>query len=204
MNPLIALCLLVLALLTATVLAVTHAKGFHRSASPVRAFLAFAFHAPLGFVNALRGGAAPLALVNVGEGQSLTGLKTYLSDSTFGTRYRLGKIGSTAQNVAIINAATDKPRSIVVDEGVAGDPVTCAILGATVGTLKVALNSTVAEGDSLTPDATGYARTLPTADGVYWIFGNALQAGVAGDIIEFAPCFPRQIQYATAVASSRL
>jgi hypothetical protein len=203
MNTFLALILLALAVLSATVLTVAGANGFHRSASPVRAFLAFAFHAPLGFVNALRGG-APLALANVAEGQSLTGLKTYISDSTFGTRYRLGKTGSAATNVAIINAATDKPRSVVIDEGVAGDAVSCAILGATVGTLKIALNSTVAEGDTLTPDATGYGRVLPTADGTYWIFGTALQAGVAGDVIEFAPCPPRQIAYLSAVATSRL
>lgn len=203
MNTFISFLLVLLAVLSATVLTVSYAKGFHRSPSPLRAFLAFAFHAPLGFVNAFTG-EAPMALANVAEGQSLTGLKTYISDSTFGTRYRLGKTGSAATNVAIINAATDKPRSVVIDEGVAGDAVSCAILGATVGTLKIAINSTVAEGDTLTPDATGYGRTLPTADGVYWIFGTALQAGVAGDIIEFAPCFPRQIQYATSVATSRL
>ena len=189
--------ILLLAVLAVAAIAVAWAKGFHRAANPVRSFLAFAFHAPLGF-------ATGMALANVAEGQSLTGLKTYISDSTFGTRYRLGKTGSAATNVAIINAATDKPRSVVTDEGVSGDAVTCAMLGATVGTLKIAINSTVAEGDTLTPDATGYGRTLPTADGTYWIFGTALQAGVAGDIIEFVPCFPRQIQYATAVATSRL
>jgi hypothetical protein len=92
----------------------------------------------------------------------------------------------------------------VTDEAAIGDYITGGLLGGTVGTQKVALNSTVALGDALTPDAAGYARTLPTADGVYWVFGNALQAGVAGDVIEFLPCFPKQIQYATAVASTRL
>jgi hypothetical protein len=141
---------------------------------------------------------------NVAEGQSLTGMKSYSADAAFATRFRLGKIGSSASAINIVSAATDKPLAVVTDEAAIGDYITGGLLGGTVGTQKVALNSTVALGDALTPDAAGYARTLPTADGVYWVFGNALQAGVAGDVIEFLPCFPKQIQYATAVASTRL
>ena len=198
MHSFISLFLVTLAALAVMALAIAWAKGFHRAANPVRSFLAFAFHAPLGF-------ATGMALANVAEGQSLTGLKNFAADVVVAGRYRIGKIGSSAANITLIAAVTDKPLAIMQDEAAAiGDYMNCAVLGATVGTLKVALNSTVALGDTLTVDATGYARTLPTADGTYWIFGAALQAGVAGDIIEFAPCFPRQIQYATAVATSRL
>lgn len=145
-----------------------------------------------------------LLAANIAEGQSLTGMKSYAATSAFATRFRLGKLGANAQSITIVTAATDKPLAVVTDEGAIGDYVSGQLLGGTVGTQKVALNSTVGLGDSLTPDATGYARTLPTADGVYWVFGIALQAGVAGEVIEFLPSFPKQIQYASAVASTRL
>lgn len=177
MNILSILLLAVLAI-GLTALLVTWAKGFHRP----RRFLA----------------------ANVAEGQSLTGMKPFFADVAFPTRFRLGKIGSGPTNITIVTAATDKPLAVMIDEAGIGDLVTGQLLGATVGTQKVALNSTVANGDALTPDATGYARTLPTADGTYWVFGQALQAGVAGDIIEFLPCYPKQIVYLTAVATTRL
>ena len=145
-----------------------------------------------------------LILANVGEGQSLNGLKTYLSDVATTFRYLLGKIGSDSAHVTT-TAAADKPHFVIIDNATAiGDPVTCAVLGSAPGTQKVSINSTVTLDDPLTPDANGYARTMPTANGTYWLIGRALQAGVAGDIIEFAPCSPRQITYLSAVPTSGL
>jgi hypothetical protein len=203
MLSLLQILFLVFAMLLATIVIVAWSKGFHRTRNPFRSFLAYAFHAPVGFLNALLFSSS-LTFANVAEGQSLNGMKTYLSDVVVAGRYRLGKIGSTPLNVTTTTTA-DKPHFILTDEvQTIGDGVVVAVLGAAPGTQKIAINSTVTAGDALTPDTLGYGRTLPTADGTYWIFGIALQSGIAGDIIEFMPCFPRQIQYATAVATSRL
>ena len=72
-------------------------------------------------------------------------------------------------------------------------------LGVSTRTKKVAINSVVAQDDLLVPAASGYAQTLPTAAGTYWVIGSAEQggagSGVAGTptIIEFIGCLPYKV-----------
>lgn len=131
-------------------------------------------------------------LANVAEGQSLHGQKTYTAVSTGSLRYLIAKLGATPLNADIAGQA-DEPLGIFTDQPTAGDPIAVALLGAAEGTQKVAINSAVADGDLLTPDANGYARTLPAANGTYWVFGRATlptTPAAAGDTIEFIPRSP--------------
>ena len=65
-----------------------------------------------------------------------------------------------------------------------------ALLGVAPGTLKVVLGGTVAAGDMLQSNGDGTAIKLLTTAGTFYNVGRALQAGVAGDLIEFQHTFP--------------
>ncbi len=71
--------------------------------------------------------------------------------------------------------------------------VNIALLGVANGTLKVALGGTVAAGDMLQSNGDGTASKLLTTTGTFYNVGRALQAGVAGDIIEFQHSFPLKV-----------
>ena len=137
---------------------------------------------------------------NIGEGThgDFNGGFSKLPDAAIGTRYLFAKPGTDADHAAVAGH-TDIPYGIFQDTtlGVGGMddltmPVAIRTLGAASETRRIALNSTVALGDYLVADDGGYAKTLPTASGTYYICGRALMAGVAGDTIEMDPCLPTQ------------
>ena len=127
-----------------------------------------------------------------------------LPDNPIPTYFLLAKKGSDNQH-ADIAAHTDIPIGIFRDvtEAVGGDddltlPVAIALFGAASETRKVAINSTVNEGDFLVADDGGYGKTLPTSGGgTAYVFGRALMAGAAGDVIEFDPTLPRPVSVAS-------
>jgi hypothetical protein len=119
-------------------------------------------------------------------------------------RFLVAKAGVTAGQ-ADIAAAVDKPLGIFQDQPEAGLPCVVSLIPSTPGTNKVSINSTVTNDDWLTCDAAGYARTLPTANGTYWVFGRAiLQAATAPatDIIEFVPVGPFKVVVVTLVGTA--
>jgi len=121
-----------------------------------------------------------------------------LPDTAIPAYFLLAKVGSDNEHAAIASH-TDIPVGIFRDTtlavGGADDltlPVAIALFGAAEETRKVAINSTVNEGDFLVADDNGYAKTLPTSGGgTAYVFGRALMAGAAGDVIEFDPTLPR-------------
>lgn len=106
-----------------------------------------------------------------------------------GKLYYIVKQDTTAQQVVLAAAATDKLFGVVSQLNKAGSTA----VGATVsihqrnasGTYKVVLGGTVAIGDALTSDANGKAIATTTSGNE--VLGEACEAGVAGQIIEFAP-----------------
>lgn len=184
----LALCALVL-----LALVLTWARGFNRPRrNPrVNAALAFAFHAPLGFVNALLG-STTLCLANIGEGQH-EGNITKRSDAVIASRYLLAKIGSDANHVNLAGVG-DIPLGVITDEAAAiEDIVNVALFGASECTLKVQAAAAIAQGDFVVAGAAGQIRTLPVAAGTYYIIGRALTAAAAqGDIVEIDPSVPIQ------------
>ena len=65
-----------------------------------------------------------------------------------------------------------------------------AILGTFDGILRGMASGTVAVGDKLVVDSAAKVKPLPTTAGTYTVVGVALQAGAAGELVEFAPLAP--------------
>lgn len=94
-------------------------------------------------------------------------------------RYYLVKQDGSG-NAVLAAAATDKI------EGSIDDPGNGSVLGGisvAKANGKVILGGTVAPGDNLTSDANGAA--IATTTGGNLVFGRAVYAGVAGDVIEW-------------------
>ena len=104
------------------------------------------------------------------------------------TRYLLGKIGSTAGNIAIAGAA-DKPIGVITDEAAAiGDFVDVDLLGSAKETKIMVASAAIAAGDYLMPAANGKVATMSASAGTYYCVGRALKAAAAdGDQIEVDP-----------------
>jgi hypothetical protein len=98
------------------------------------------------------------------------------------TAYTAVKIGSDAQHVQAASAASDKMLGIAQGAATAAeDTVEVAMPG---GGAKMKLGGTVAAGDMLTSDASGYGvATTTNADKV---IAQAQSAGVSGDVIGVA------------------
>lgn len=90
-------------------------------------------------------------------------------------------------------SATVRAQGVIIEANRGTDytreKVTVALLGAVEGTLPVKLSGTVAAGDWLQQATNGTAVT-DAGTGGRTIIGQALKAGVSGDIIEMAPVSP--------------
>lgn len=146
-------------------------------------------------------------LANIAEGRHPKGRISRFSDVEIPTGSNGSRLYLLAKNSATVGNATlcginDIPIGTfgdTTDRGSFGGavvsdlsiPLEVQLFGANVETNLVSINSNVALGDLLVPDANGYARTKPAATaGVVYVFGRALQAGAAGDNIEFDPVLP--------------
>lgn len=191
MNIVLILLLAALAL----VLCTRWAKGFlvPERSPRLMAFLAFAFHAPLGFLNGVGGRGQTYALANLNEGEHEAGLITRRADAAISTRFLLVKVGTDANHVAIAGTA-DIPLGIAQDEAAAAeDRIAVQLLGSAGSTKRVVASAAIAVDAMLVAAANGKVRTLPVAAGTYYIVGRALEAaGADGDVIEMDPCFPIQ------------
>jgi hypothetical protein len=132
-----------------------------------------------------------IRMSNIAEGSHGTGRTTKLTDAAVSGRFRVVKFGSDAAHVAVAIATDTAPIGICTDEASAAElPVNVSLFGQTGSTLKCLLGGTVAAGDELAATTGGAVIKLPTATGTYYPFGRALQAGVSGDVIEFASYVP--------------
>jgi hypothetical protein len=131
---------------------------------------------------------------NIAEGSRVTGNFSKLTDAAITTRFQLVKFGSDSDHVAASAANTDIPLGVCTDEAPAAEElVNVALLGVATGTLKVVLGGTVAAGDMLQSNGDGTAIKLLTTTGTFYNLGRALQAGVAGDTVEFQHSFPLKV-----------
>jgi hypothetical protein len=120
---------------------------------------------------------------------------TRIADAAIATRWMLVTFGATPASTIKVNPTNGTPIGVIDDttDSLGSDltiPVNVNLLGGSDRTLKVAINSAVTAGDYLIRDATtaGYAMTDPlTANTTVFQIGRALQSGVAGQAIEFAP-----------------
>ena len=73
-----------------------------------------------------------------------------------------------------------------------------AILGTFDGILRGMASGTIAVGDKLVVDSDAKVKPLPATAGTYTVVGVALQAGAAGELVEFAPMKPESVTVAQA------
>ena len=85
----------------------------------------------------------------------------------------------------------------VITEGGA-ENTDVAILGTFDGILRGIASGTVAVGDKLVVDSDAKVKALPATAGTYTVVGVALQAGAAGELVEFAPMKPESVTVASA------
>ena len=84
---------------------------------------------------------------------------------------------------------------VITEGGAASSDV--AILGVFDGILRGKASGTIAVGDKLVVDSDGKVKPLPSAAGTYTVVGIALQAGVADELVEFAPMKPESVTVAS-------
>jgi hypothetical protein len=150
----------------------------------------------------------PMFLANIAEGRhkhgaftrlpaveipknATTGGRAYFLASNTGTVGQATLAGVGSIPIGVWNDSTDRGSfggNIFTDLTI---PLAIHLFGSTDETELVSINSNVALGDLLTCDANGYAKTLPATAGINYVFGRALQAGAAGDNIEFDPILPK-------------
>lgn len=85
---------------------------------------------------------------------------------------------------------------VITEGGAASSDV--AILGVFDGVLRGKTSGTVAVGNKLVVDSDGKVKALPATAGTYTVVGIALQAGVADELVEFAPMAPASVTVAQA------
>lgn len=118
-----------------------------------------------------------------------------VADAAIALRWSLVTNGAVPGKSIKSNTTATLPIGVVDDttDTLSSDltiPLNINLLGGADRTLKVAINSTVADGDFLVTDTTDgrYAMTDPlTASTKVFQIGRAIQSGVAGQVIEFQP-----------------
>ena len=72
-----------------------------------------------------------------------------------------------------------------------------AVLGVFDGILRGKASGTIAVGNKLVVDSDAKVKALPATAGTYTVVGIALQAGVADELVEFAPMKPESVTVAS-------
>jgi hypothetical protein len=129
-----------------------------------------------------------VGLANIGEGRHTTGNITKLTDAAITERYRLAKVGSDANHVAVAGAA-DLPIGVITDEAAAAEAeVNVFLLGGGQGTILMVASGSISQYDYLEPAANGRVQTKGGGAGTHYVVGRALNAASsAGDLVEVDP-----------------
>ena len=85
----------------------------------------------------------------------------------------------------------------VITEGGA-ENTDIAVLGVFDGILRGKASGTIAVGNKLVVDSDAKVKALPASAGTYTVVGIATQAGVADELVEFAPMKPESVTVAQA------
>ena len=85
---------------------------------------------------------------------------------------------------------------VITEGGASSSDV--AILGVFDGVLRGKASGTIAVGNKLVVDSDAKVKALPATAGTYTVVGIATQAGVADELVEFAPMKPESVTIAQA------
>jgi hypothetical protein len=147
----------------------------------------------MGLWNALHPKRRRIYLANVGEGRHANGVINRKADAAITERYRIVKVGSDANHIAITTAITDIPLGVCLDEPAAAE-TNCAVqlLNASGGTVLMRAAAAIANNDLLEATANGRVQTLTVTTGTHYCVGRALaSAANAGDPVEVEPIFQK-------------
>ena len=84
----------------------------------------------------------------------------------------------------------ERPFGIILQGAAQGEQVTIAALGNVEGTLIAKCQADISNVGALVISTGTQIEQHPHDTGAYWVLGTALETGVAGEMIEFAPCWP--------------
>jgi predicted RecA/RadA family phage recombinase len=130
----------------------------------------------------------------LGDGIHMDGIISQKADAALATRHYLVKVGSDANHVAVIAAASDEPMGVCIDEAEAAeDDVSVKLLGACKGTVLMVANETITAGEDVYSGTDGRVQDLPGTAGTYWKVGRSVTASTADLEIEVEPCLPRKL-----------
>lgn len=111
------------------------------------------------------------------------------------TRFLIGKRGASASLVAVA-AAGNVPLCIIEDTATADDvtlgtPLSCALLGATQGTVRMVAGGVIAADVDVYSIGSGKVEDLAgAASGDYRVGRSVTAAAADGDVIVVVPCLP--------------
>ena len=87
---------------------------------------------------------------------------------------------------------------VITEGGATNGSSDVAILGVFDGILRGKASGTIAVGNKLVVDSDAKVKALPATAGTYTVVGIATQAGVADELVEFAPMKPESVTVAQA------
>jgi len=118
---------------------------------------------------------------------------TLLATSAIAAEHLLVKFGADAQH-AVLAGAADLPIGTVPDTPSAGDECAVNLLGATNETIEMVASAAIDAGALVCVTTGGKVKTLPTANGTYYVVGQTVSAAAANnDLVEVVSCVPYKI-----------
>lgn len=136
------------------------------------------------------------------------GVDTKLADAQHASRHLLVKVGSDADHIAVLAAASDQPVGVCSDSpNAAEDPANVYLLGVAKGTVRMLAATALAAGIDVYGTSTGYISALPGIAGTYWKVGRTRQIPVIISTgiyeAEVEPCLPEKtLVIATATGTA--
>lgn len=129
----------------------------------------------------------------LGDGSHPAGKLSLLTDAAITTRYLLGKVGTDANHIAVISAASDEPKGVIFDEAAAAEAlVGVQLLGCAPGTVPMVAQGSIDADVDVYSHSNGKVTVAPTSAGTYWKVGKSRTASTAGLLIEVEPCLPQK------------
>jgi len=120
-----------------------------------------------------------------------TGVATVVLEANFPAKYLLAARGTGSQS-AILCTASLAPVGVLIDDGVVGERLACAMLGAFPGTVSMVASKAIAENVNVYATAAGKI-TDAVVPGAFWVGKTAPGSSAAADndVVEVIPRFPR-------------
>jgi len=131
-----------------------------------------------------------LILSNAASGTHEKGAISFKAASAISQKYCFGALTSNANEIDLAGiGSSTRAIAVISDEAdAAGDFVNASVIGATGSTMQVTAGASISIGDTITADANSLGVPVSAQSaGTYYVYGIALSAAAAGELVEFAP-----------------